>query len=108
MSYYIQLTREERYHISVLCKEGFSKTETAKRINRHISTISRELNRNTGKKGYRPKQAQARALKRRHTSRKAIKFTDKVRQIVVEKISKSEIKVSIEAPEDVVKEVDNS
>jgi hypothetical protein len=31
-----------------------------------------------------------------------------VRQIVVEKISKSEIKVSIEAPEDVVKEVDNS
>ena len=88
MSYYIQLTQEERYHISVLCKEGFSKTETAKRINRDISTISRKLNRNTGKKGYRPKQAHERALKRRHTSRKAIKFTDKVRQIVDEKISK--------------------
>jgi IS30 family transposase len=29
MSYYIQLTQEERYHISVLCKEGFSKAETA-------------------------------------------------------------------------------
>ncbi len=82
MSYYIQLTQEERYHISVLCKEGFSKTEIAKKINRHISTISRELNRNTGKKGYRPKQAHERALKRRHTSSKAIKFTDKVRQIV--------------------------
>ncbi len=26
MSYYIQLTQEERYHISVLCKEGFSMT----------------------------------------------------------------------------------
>jgi IS30 family transposase len=88
MSYYIQLTQEERYHISVLCKEGFSKAETAKRINRHISTISRELNRNTGKKGYRPKQAHERSLKRRHTSRKAIKFTDKVRQLVEEKISK--------------------
>ncbi len=50
MSYYIQLSQEERYHISVLCKEGFSKTETAKKINRHISTISRELNRNTDKK----------------------------------------------------------
>jgi hypothetical protein len=24
MSYYIQLTQEERYHISVLCKEGYS------------------------------------------------------------------------------------
>ncbi len=88
MGYYTQLTQEERYHISVLCKEGFSKAETAKKVNRHISTISRELNRNTGKKGYRPKQAHARALKRRHTSRKAIIFTDKVRQIVDEKISK--------------------
>ncbi len=88
MGYYTQLTQEERYHISVLCKEGFSKAETAKKVNRHISTISRELNRNTGKKGYRPKQAHARALKRRHISRKAIIFTDKVRQIVDEKISK--------------------
>ena len=88
MSYYIQLTQEERYHISVLYKEGFSKTETAKKIKKHISTISRELNRNTGKKGYRPKQAHERALKRRHTSSKTIRFTDKVRQIVEEKISK--------------------
>jgi len=88
MSYYIQLTQEERYHISVLCKEGFSKTETANKINRHISTISRELNRNTGQKGYRPKQAHERALKRRYTSSKAIKFTDKIRQLVEEKISK--------------------
>ena len=87
MSYYIQLTQEERYHISVLCKEGFSKTETARKVNRHISTISRELNRNTGKRGYRPKQAQEKALIRRHTSRKAIRFTDKVRQLVDKKIS---------------------
>ncbi len=87
MSYYIQLTQEERYHISVLCKEGYSKTDTARKINRHISTISRELNRNTGKKGYRPRQAQEKALIRRYTSRKAIKFTDKVRQIVDKKIS---------------------
>jgi IS30 family transposase len=87
MSYYIQLTQEERYHISVLCKEGYSKTDTARKTNRHISTISRELNRNTGKKGYRPKQAQEKALKRRYTSRKAIKFTDKLRQIVDKKIS---------------------
>ncbi len=50
MSYSIQLTQEERYHISVLCKEGFPEAETAKKINRHISTISRELNYNTGKK----------------------------------------------------------
>ncbi|MCP4270035.1 MAG: IS30 family transposase, partial [Candidatus Brocadiaceae bacterium] len=88
MSNYIQLTQEERYHISVLCKEGYSKAKTAKVINRHISTISRELNRNTGKKGYRPKQAHEKALKRRCTSKKVIKFTDEVCQIVDEKISK--------------------
>jgi transposase, IS30 family len=70
MSYYIQLIQEERYHISVLCKEGYSKTETARKINRDISTISRELNRNKGRRGYRPKQAHERALKRRHISRK--------------------------------------
>ncbi len=86
MGYYTQLTQEERYHISVLCKEGFSKTEIAKRVTRHLSTISRELNRNTGKKGYRSKQAHKKALERRHTSRKAIKFTNKVRQLVNEKI----------------------
>ena len=64
MSYYIQLTQEERYHIEVLCKEGFSKTETAKKINRHISTISRELNRNTGKKGYRRKTSTRKNIKK--------------------------------------------
>ncbi len=88
MSYYIQLTQEERFHISVLCKEGYSKTETARIINRHISTISRELKCNTGKKGDRPKQGHERALKRRHTSRKAIKFTDGVCQFIDDKIRK--------------------
>jgi IS30 family transposase len=43
MSYYIQLTQEERYHISVLCKEGFSKTQTAKKINRHVSCLSQKF-----------------------------------------------------------------
>ena len=48
MAYYTQLTQEERYHISVLCKERFPKTEIARRLNRHPSTIIRELKRNTG------------------------------------------------------------
>jgi IS30 family transposase len=52
MAYYAQLTQEERYHISVLCKERFPKAEIARRLNRHPSTIIRELKRNTGKRGY--------------------------------------------------------
>ena len=53
MSCYTQLTQEERYHISVLCKERFPKAEIARRLKRHPSTITRELRRNTGGRGYR-------------------------------------------------------
>jgi IS30 family transposase len=45
MTYYTQLTQEERYHISVLCKEGFPRAEIARRVKRHPSTITRELRR---------------------------------------------------------------
>ncbi len=57
MKSYTQRTQEERYHISVLCKERFPKAEIARRLNRHRSTITRELRRNTGTRGYRAKQA---------------------------------------------------
>ena len=40
----------------------------------HPSTISRELARNTGLRGYRPKQAQQKTLHRRFTARKALKM----------------------------------
>jgi IS30 family transposase len=55
---YKQLTQEQRYHISALLKAGISKPQIALEIGCNRSTIYRELNRNTGKRGYRPKQAQ--------------------------------------------------
>ena len=58
MTYYTRLTQEEGYHISVLCKEGFPRAEIARRVKRHPSTITRGLRRNTGRRGYRAKQAQ--------------------------------------------------
>jgi len=39
------------------------------------STISRELKRNQGKKGYRPKQAQIKADNRKKQALKALKMT---------------------------------
>ena len=62
---YKQLTHEERYQISVLLKAGLNQTEIAMLLKRHKSTISREISRNTGLRGYRPKQAQGLAEKRR-------------------------------------------
>jgi len=38
-------------------KDGKTKAQIATLMDRHKSTISRELARNTGLKGYRPKQA---------------------------------------------------
>ncbi|MCP5346548.1 MAG: IS30 family transposase [Gammaproteobacteria bacterium] len=55
---YTQLTQEERYQIHALLKAGFDQTEIAMVLKRHKSTISREIRRNSGLRGYRPKQAQ--------------------------------------------------
>jgi IS30 family transposase len=41
----------------------------------HPGTISRELTRNAGLRGCRPKQAQQKGLHRRLTARKAVKMT---------------------------------
>jgi IS30 family transposase len=54
---YTQLTRERRYQIYALRKAGQNQTEIALLIGCHKSTISRELRRNCGLKGYRPNQA---------------------------------------------------
>jgi IS30 family transposase len=54
---YTQLTREQRYQIKALMKEGHNQTQIAANVGCHKSTISRELRRNRGLKGYRPYQA---------------------------------------------------
>ena len=62
---YAQLTQVERYQISALLKAGHNQTEISMILGRHKSTISREIRRNTGLRGYRPKQAQRLAEERR-------------------------------------------
>ena len=54
---YTHLTRDERYQIAILVKAGHDQSKIAEVMNRHRSTISRELRRNRGQRGYRPKQA---------------------------------------------------
>lgn len=62
---YTHLTREERYQIYALKKAGHKQSEIAAVLKRSASTISRELFRNTGGRGYRPKQAHRLAETRR-------------------------------------------
>ena len=54
MRYYTQLTREHRHQIQALMEAGLNQTETAEIIGFHKATISRELRRNRGLRGYRP------------------------------------------------------
>ena len=61
---YTQLTQEQRYQIYALLKIEHSQTKIAAILGVHKSTISRELRRNCGQRGYRPKQAQRLSLKR--------------------------------------------
>ncbi|MCH7733006.1 MAG: IS30 family transposase [Candidatus Marinimicrobia bacterium] len=55
---------EQRYGIYTLLKTGHKQPEIAKTIGVHKSTVSRELRRNLGKRGYRYKQAHAKAKER--------------------------------------------
>ena len=62
---YHQITQEERYQIYALKKEGLSQIVIAKNLSRDKSTISRELKRNKGLRGYRPNQAEEMSKKKR-------------------------------------------
>lgn len=65
MKGYTQLTQEERYQIYILKKTGISLSEIARPLGRNKATISREIRRNRGLRGYRPKQAHIKALQRK-------------------------------------------
>lgn len=78
MSYY-QLTENERYQIYALNKAGHSQQQIAELLQRNASTISRELKRNRGSRGYRPRQAQRLSDNRRRDAYKARKVNDQVR-----------------------------
>lgn len=63
---YQHLTYDQRCQISALKKSGLSQNKIAKLLGVDQSTISKELHRNTGRKGYRHKQAHNKAVHRRH------------------------------------------
>ena len=86
LMHYTQLTSGQRYQIEALLKLKTKRNEIARLIAVHPSTIGRELKRNTGLKGYRPKQAQSKTDKRRQEAAKAIKLTSSLVQIINDKL----------------------
>lgn len=86
MTHYKQLTQEQRYHISALVQTQHAKINIADIIGVHKSTISREIKRNSGERGYRPKQADQFAANRRKEAVKYVKFTPELQRVVTEKM----------------------
>lgn len=71
MNTYTQLTQEQRYQIKAHLSIGTKKPAIARELGIAKSTIYREIKRNTGQRGYRPKQAHEKSLKRRKAKSQA-------------------------------------
>ena len=84
---YTRVTEIERSQIYMLRQAGKGVREIARLLLRTASTISREVFRNTGGKGYRPKQAQELAEERARRPGPR-RFTEEVRRDVEEKLRK--------------------
>ncbi|TXL03434.1 IS30 family transposase, partial [Methylococcaceae bacterium CS1] len=82
MNQYKQLTEGQRYQISALLKVETLQKDIALILGVSPPTISRELDRNTGKRGYRPKQAHIKAERRRQATERSIKMTVEVVNLI--------------------------
>ena len=86
---YSHLTEDERIEIYAGLQAGRTKTQIAQALSRSTSTITREISRNTGGRGYRPRQAQAKACQRRREASKAVKMTRENRRLIERKLRKA-------------------
>ena len=86
MNQYKQLSYEQRCHIYILKRSQLSQRKIAELIGVNQSTISREVNRNSGGVGYLSAQAQRKSRYRRHQAVKAIKMTDRVVDMIEKKL----------------------
>ena len=79
---YKQLSLTERHYIELQYKLGVSMNKISKDLARSQSTISREIARNTGGRGYRHKQANELTLNRHKEKDKACKLTPTIKALV--------------------------
>ena len=79
---YRHLSLAERYYIEIELKKGVSLNQIAKALGRSQSTVSREIHRNTGLRGYRNKQADRLARERHAVKPKCIKLIEEIKYII--------------------------
>ena len=89
---YTQLSLVQRYQIQAFLKAGMRQKNIAQEIGVHPSTISRELGRNTAKRGktageYVADNAQRRTEQRHHSKSKVVKFSTQMKEQAVSWLS---------------------
>lgn len=84
---YQHLTEEERIEIYAMKQEGKTVYQMASFLERAPSTIYREINRNSGQRGYRPKQAHHKASERQYAKSKTAKMTDATKRYINKKLA---------------------
>ena len=83
---YTHLSSEERYYIEIELKNGTSQSDIAKKLGRSQPTVSREVNRNKGQRGYRHQQAHRTAQQRHKEKPKVVKLTDDIKRRISDDI----------------------
>lgn len=78
---YKHLRPAERYQFFALMKAGHNQLEIAQILGSHRPTISRQLERNSGQRGYRPNQAQLLSNLRAEGTRNAPRVAEETFQI---------------------------
>ncbi|MBM3540241.1 MAG: IS30 family transposase, partial [Alphaproteobacteria bacterium] len=86
MSRYRRVTYEDRCQIYALSQDGACQEAIARVLGLSQSTVSRELRRNRGQRGYRFKQAETKAQARQAIRHKPRKLTASVRRKVEAKL----------------------
>jgi IS30 family transposase len=87
---YRRLVYEDRVQIYALLKEGLTQTEIAARLGVSQGSVSREITRNRGQRGYRFKQAQEKAELRDQAPRQRTrKLTSKIKPLIIGKLRTS-------------------
>src|SRR5271167_798315 len=88
---YLHLTPEQRCQIYALLQSGHTQAHIARQLGVDPSTISRELSRNSGGRGYRFKQADEKASLRRYQASAAPrKMTPEVVAVIEEKLTQEQ------------------
>ena len=79
---YKHLSLTERHYIELERKMGTSANKIAKALDRSQGTVSREITRNSGLRGYRHQQADRKAQERHEIKPKSVKMSEDIKLII--------------------------